>query len=765
MSCFPAGNYARYKRATAFFLDWLLRARGRGQHTTTRVDLKALDDVVQRIAAQPTSLTPKLLQELPKALAACQCAITLREHVATFFAEDDAAQQGHRHFLQLLKGWHQALMQADGEAEDDDALLELESTKLAMELESTRFENYYEVLQVDEDFFPDEETAVLPGAPKVAKADRKKLFDEAFAEDLRLEVVYFFLELEELVEGVFSIYDQVKKQRRTMVEATVVAKLAMDSAKALTARLQLQYPALKTAEDVFNIVTRNVSMSYRIRMATKVAKAWENFQRSGTYHFVPGMLLVDYLCVASTLVSFTSAIPASARQPMILRDGFFGETYGEERTQHYVLPDPSNMVVFLMQQLPHIYNAIIAKKAATGSGYDPSNFTGSFMAQMDEFFTSRKVTVPMVFTCICWLKSVAALQGDAGLSRNMSLMFKHSRDLMRNLETTYAEGAVRINDKEIHDLLKHSSDKIKLSYTSRLLERANPLLAGLTILSHHLDYLNLGGEVIMVTSRFRAFGHLYNALVRQGFLQHIPFFDELLGIYDQMIFTPSRSAAVHGAYYRTYLLSSHMDAGSVNAMYRGTAPPTRSEGIKVRKALHMIDLSKIYRLMIKGDKSVLGGASSKAMLSKAADICSKELFQTRVLSRDILKLNDALTDVFSEMCDKLNRRQYHDDYIAHPTPGESRQYRVNRALEDAVMIPLMPLLDCLQRDGSLDPRGLPTGNDINRLNGEQVTAMYRKVAAVIKAKFATPPLICDKKVFYVPVTPRLRQPGIWDGVV
>ncbi|KAE9119659.1 hypothetical protein PF010_g7770 [Phytophthora fragariae] len=28
MSSFPAGKYARYKRATAFFLDWLLRAAG-----------------------------------------------------------------------------------------------------------------------------------------------------------------------------------------------------------------------------------------------------------------------------------------------------------------------------------------------------------------------------------------------------------------------------------------------------------------------------------------------------------------------------------------------------------------------------------------------------------------------------------------------------------------------------------------------------------------------------------------------------------------
>ncbi|ETN21509.1 hypothetical protein PPTG_01666 [Phytophthora nicotianae INRA-310] len=738
MSAFPAGKYVRYKRATAFFLDWLLRARGRGRHAGQRVELETLSDVVKEIAASPSTLTPKLLQELPKALAACQCSITLREHVATFFPEDDRAQRGHQYFLGLLKDWHMTLK-------------DLGKPEAAVETESTRFENYYEVLQVDEDYFPDEETLMAElGAPKSAKTDRKWLFDEAFAEDLRLEVVYFFLELEELVEGVFTVYDQVKKQQRTMVEAAVVVKLAMEGASALTARLQLKYPALQTAEDVFNIVASSIPLNVRMQMTEEVAKFWDSFQRNGTYRFVPGMLVVDFMSVASTLSSFTTAIPKSARQTMILRDGYFGPTYGEERTPQYVLPDPSNMVVFLMQQLPHLYNTVIEKKAATGTGYDPSGFTGSFMAQMDEYFTSRKVTVPMVFTCICWLKSVAALQGNAGLSRNVSLTFTHSTKLRRNLEATYAKGAVHANDQEIHGLLKYCSDEIKRSVPSRTLARANPLLAGLMMLGHQFQYLNLGGEVIMVTSRFRAFGHLYNALVQQGYLQHIPFFDEVLKIYDQMVFTPSRAAAVHGSYNRTYLLSSHMTATAVNKLYRGAPPPAAGEGIKVRKALHMIDLSKIYRLLIENDKTVLGGASSKAMLAKAADICSKELFQTRVLSRDILKLNDDLTDAFSEMCDRLGRRQYHDDYIASPSPGESRQYRINRALEDSVMMNLMPLLDCLQSDGSLNLTALPIGNRVvqtGRLDGDGVKAMCRKTAAVIKAKFATPSLVCNHKYF------------------
>ncbi|KAI9987557.1 hypothetical protein PInf_023598 [Phytophthora infestans] len=140
MSSSPAVKYARYKRATAFFLDWLLRARGGGRHAGQRVQLEALNDVVKEIAADPSTLTPKLLQQLPKALAACQYAITLREHL-----------------------------------------------------------------------------------------------------------VHLFMELDELLEGVYKVYSGVKQEKRSLVEATVVVKLAMDTASALTARLQPRYPSLRSA--------------------------------------------------------------------------------------------------------------------------------------------------------------------------------------------------------------------------------------------------------------------------------------------------------------------------------------------------------------------------------------------------------------------------------------------------------------------------------------------------------------------------------------
>ncbi|POM67211.1 LOW QUALITY PROTEIN: hypothetical protein PHPALM_16835 [Phytophthora palmivora] len=575
-----------------------------------------------------------------KALGACQCAITLREHVATFFT--DGGDHGYRHFLALFKDWHKTLKMATQQPE---------------ETESKRS-------SVDEDYFPDEELFTIEtGDPRITRH-----FNEAFAEDLRLEVVYFFLELEELVEGVFNIYDLMKKGQPAMVEAAVVAKLSIDTASTSTSKLQLIYPALKTAEDAAIIVMEHTPKKIMKQMARMVT---------------------DFLDKISEPRDFHVGDSDTTEDEVSYEGRFF--TYGEERTPQYmyVLPDPSNMIVFLLQQLPLLYNTI----------HDKTCYC-SFMASMDEYFTTRKVTVPIVFTCICWLKSVAALQGKSGLTRNVSLTFKHSKDLMRNLESTVEKGTVLTVDREIHGLLEECVGKIKQSTRGHNLARANPLMASFMMLTHHFHYFHME----------------YNN-------HHIRFFDEVLDIYDEMILTPSRSAAVHGSYHRAYLLSSHLTATAVNAMYRGVPSPPGKEGVKVRKVLHFKNLSKIYRLLTENDKSILGDASSKAMLNNAADICSKELFQTRVLSRDILKLNDDRTDVFSEMCDELGQRQYHDDYVARPQRGQSH-HRMDHWVPNGY---------CVVQIGTL--------------SGEGIKIKCKNAAAVIKAKFATPPLVCEKRYF------------------
>ncbi|KAF1775290.1 Ankyrin repeat-containing domain [Phytophthora cactorum] len=101
------------------------------------------------------------------------------------------------------------------------------------------------------------------------------------------------------------------------------------------------------------------------------------------------------------------------------------------------------------------------------------------------------------------------------------------------------------------------------------------------------------------------------------------------------------------------------------------------------------------------------------------------------------------------MCDRLGRRHAP---IAQGIATVSCQPRFGRRSDDR----FDATLDCLQRDGSLDLTALPIGNRVvqtGRSDGEGVKAMCRKAAAVIKAKFTTPLLICTHQYFTFPARP------------
>ncbi|EGZ17060.1 hypothetical protein PHYSODRAFT_264367 [Phytophthora sojae] len=179
--------------------------------------------------------------------------------------------------------------------------------------------------------------------------------------------------------GGYRIPMGLSMRRRKL--ATVVVKLAMDTASALTARLQLRYPSLRSAKDMFNIV-RNASLkTFRKKIVDLHTKIMKELDRSFDTS-KPGVYLPNYI-------------------PVIFQDGAFGEAYGEDRTPTYVLlPETNNNKVFLLQQMPLLYNFIAEKRMVTGSGYENPAPMDTFVALMDKFFTTREVTVPVVFACI-----------------------------------------------------------------------------------------------------------------------------------------------------------------------------------------------------------------------------------------------------------------------------------------------------------------------------------------------------------------------------
>ncbi|GMF29143.1 unnamed protein product [Phytophthora fragariaefolia] len=164
------------------------------------------------------------------------------------------------------------------------------------------------------------------------------------------------------------------------------------------------------------------------------------------------------------------------------------------------------------------------------------------------------------------------------------------------------------------------------------------------------------------------------------------------------------------------------------------------------------------------DKSVLKGGSWKEILEYVSEVCSEELFNSRVLSRDQLKLNEDLMDTFPELIKVVGRQDEFKDIISHSIAGESRQQRVNRALEESVMKFLMPLLDSMQSDGSFDTSVIPgevsPAMTVDVLFG---TDVCRGVAAVIKARYADPSEICEQTYFTLPSQPNFVTQDESDG--
>ncbi|GMF24004.1 unnamed protein product [Phytophthora lilii] len=156
------------------------------------------------------------------------------------------------------------------------------------------------------------------------------------------------MELEELVQGVFDIYDQVKHQKRTMMEAIVVATLAFKIAMERTAKLQLRIPSIKVADDLIGILVNHSSVRLKTQISQAIVEVRRSFEDDGVCsHIAPPMEL-------GRLVGLLS--------------GYFGETMAKSGRQSTYVPDSNNYIALLAQQLPVLYNTIQFKTAAMGPG-------------------------------------------------------------------------------------------------------------------------------------------------------------------------------------------------------------------------------------------------------------------------------------------------------------------------------------------------------------------------------------------------------------
>ncbi|TMW60662.1 hypothetical protein Poli38472_000704 [Pythium oligandrum] len=612
------------------------------------------------------------------------------------------------------------------------------------------FTNYNAVLALpevyfvdDEDLFDDEPASAAPSVRPLSAAEQKRLVDEAFAQDLNAEVASLLMELEELSVGVYSAFHDVKLEKATLIEATAVAKVAINSAASVIAKVQLCYPTIRDANALMGLIRDRLTLVELDRLEARVTAAWHHDdsedEDNTKYRYVPGTVLMDVLWLAPILIAFGNQIRARPGMRFQANTDLHGERYSEDDSPLYSMPVVRAGATFISQQLPPVY--------------------------VRGFSTSGHVSIQLLFVCICWLRSVAALEGSRGLGRAISLSITHQWDLADRLRSSIEHAGARYIDPPSLENWRNLLADIKNfdGCTGQL--RLNPLLAGCFLKYHQAKYLSIGHNTVITNSRFEAFCHLYSDLRDRQLLEEIPFIEDTIRVYESAIFPAPRSQVTQGSFEQSFLTSKKQVEASINAssIRRSSRIPDPTTPAWLR--MQFEHFSHAGNILFANEYSALPTSSTAyaswtSLLKAVSNQFSKEIFDSRVLSRDLLKLNDELTDLFFTLRDELCRGDAYEDMLEGPFHNEIQA--VTSAVEACVMFPLLSLLDSLALDGRVRvmPDIISDLEDFQRRRmrgrssvSEVVVGYCKHAADVIARKFGGGSDKIEKLYFTLPPTP------------
>lgn len=282
-----------------------------------------------------------------------------------------------------------------------------------------------------------------------------------------------------------------------------------------------------------------------------VAHAWDPSTRSTKasgnrlpgYQYPPGSVVIDLIWVTSGLMSFTTAVPSNPEAFLATRSSVKEELYDEELTQGFVIPMAYKVPEFFHAQFQMLYNVFAMLRTAGVDEFEINTLTGWFLSLVRKYIKSKTVTIDLAFVFVCWIRSVAALQGDAGLRRTVGASLLHRWELEERVRAS-----MKTQDKTLHDAKDLVLLELQANESFLNIVRANPLLAGFTLLDAQLSYQGLGCESVIATPRFRGFCHLYSALQDRQLVEPISFFDDAIRVYERATFNPSRAAVTHGVF-------------------------------------------------------------------------------------------------------------------------------------------------------------------------------------------------------------------------
>jgi hypothetical protein len=454
-------------------------------------------------------------------------------------------------------------------------------------------------------------------------------------DEIRFELECLLADIS-LADGrVTHAWKDAKRGRVSIMAAATLTSTAAGLISSAYHKFEANNPAINGFEDFWGCTT-SLLENVGIKAYTLVSEPSLNF-------------LWRLSNTATCLMRFKTAFWENGKPKesnLLVRDGYFGPAFKEDLDPIRALI-PNDWMRLFMYELPRIYNVWLAMKQAGADEYAHAfprlaeHAPCCFFSYCTEYFSTGKITAPLVFVFTFWLQSVLQTQGSNFVARCGTLTKMHARTLTR-LYTAATDNSTSdpvdqwVFDKDFARWAELESWKLKTLEQQGEVYCRNPWAAGAAIAHMSSQCMFHGINVLSATLRLRTVCHLYSMLRQQDLLGPIRTLDLLIkAIGEQQIFPAGRGEP--GKYFTTFQMAANMTAAAANKLNQaisGAGRPLRAprSGIgKKREGTSVANVLLTARLLT-GDVTILTGElegcenelSIGALLDKVRDQLSDE---------------------------------------------------------------------------------------------------------------------------------------------
>ncbi|KAI5063487.1 hypothetical protein GOP47_0022034 [Adiantum capillus-veneris] len=565
------GRYARYKRATSEFLEWL-------SHAASHIPNISQSTGTIRDAA--AAVIKESLEIPARIMASLETAIRLRKethHSLLLKRSNIRIDESHSYFINLLCAIHRQFKTMMRAKEEPSTFLKNRSGEPSICLE-----NPFERLHVGD------EVDMVESESEQAN-DEEMSLDDFKEENVKFEVdvepfmvMCFIMDVEEIMHQVITSWKEFKEQKITFMAATAVTNSALTLITKLSSTLQLDYPHLVDFDSLLTVLymddvvdfvlqcspnlpyataidivtkARYCTLERLIKPTVKYIRKKANISSKYIIDQIISLSVQSHLdqvnlmfigspyigglnSITNTHTMLTKMFEAMNENVyLIAKPGIFGAKWDEKKR---LAIGTSDLCDFLMADvLPPLL--IVSSGNHPTLGENQSEIF-SLLPMVRDYQTNKVVSIPFTFAMHTLLSVVVSTQGQMFISRvaadSVVKMANLQKRIEHDMEINFIDTPVsKKNLLYLHtwiNVMNNASYRIVLEPKQRMRALFNPWMAGQHLALMALEVgIHAGLSAVDSIAQARMVLHLYNAFLILGIINHMPLLDQLIDAYSK----------------------------------------------------------------------------------------------------------------------------------------------------------------------------------------------------------------------------------------